>query len=72
MDGCKTAEVYELRITSVFIPNLEVILVILAKIGGFAAIFARSGSHQIKAVALDMPTLKSSSLQVILYKDPYF
>ena len=35
------------------------ILKSLAKIGGFAAIFARSGSHQTKAVALIMHTYKS-------------
>ena len=31
---------------------------LLAKIDGFAAIFARSGSHQTKAVALNMPILR--------------
>ena len=34
---------------------------LLAKIGGFAAIFARSGSHQTIAVALHIPTLSRKS-----------
>ena len=36
---------------------LSVVFLKLAKIGGFAAIFARSGSHQTKAVAIHIPTL---------------
>ena len=36
----------------------ELKFLILAKIGGFDAIFARSGSHKIKAVALIMHTYK--------------
>ena len=39
---------------------------ILAKNGGFAAIFARSGSHQTKAVALNLPTLNKLKIDIVL------
>ena len=41
--------------------NVGLVFKPLAKIGGFAAIFARSASHQTKAVALNMLTLKVQS-----------
>ena len=44
-----------------FLQNRRLNGFLLAKIGGFAAIFARSGSHQTKPVALDMLTLKVQS-----------
>ena len=42
----------------------------LAKIGGFAAIFARSGSHHTKAVALTMTIVKGRKSSYFKARNP--